>query len=272
MASAGAHPSSAMPARKPPGPGSAASDPLVVTASTTTRSPLNAPVDPVEALARRPDEIDELIRKLGDTPAPAPMPEEPVTSPARPAPASTTPPLGASTAWRDTADTKQKARWLLELAREQIRKGHFDIAERALAEARSLDVKWTVFDETPDRMTDALNKAKDKAKTAAQPPPHDRRTARARLKEARAALAANKLDRAEQLVAAVRSWNVGYGLFDDTPDKVASAIVTARRREALRNAELMARTRDRGVERAATGPAAPAAPAASGARDRTDPN
>ena len=155
--------------------------------------------------------------------------------------------IAATSAWRGTVDTKQKARWLLELAREQIRKGHFDTAAQAITEARKLDVKYTVFDENPDRMTDALLKAQAKAskKPAAPGQPHDRREARARLKEARTALAANELDRAEKLVREVRSWGVSYGLFDDTPDKVASVLVEARKQEAARDFELMARSRDR---------------------------
>ena len=263
----------AIPGRGQSEPEGATSDTQVVTTSTAVRSPANPAVDPVQALSRRPDETNEPM--LNNFPPPSPLPEapsEPLTTPGR---GSTTTPIGATAAWRDTTDSKQKGRWLLELAREQIRKGHFDIAEQAIAEARGLDIKWTVFDETPDRMADALRKARIKAatKTADPVPSHGRRAAKARLKESRTALAANDLDRAEELVREVRSWNVSYGLFDDTPDKVASAIFEVRRREAVRDAERMVRTYDRGDGKTATGRSPQAIPAdTSDSRNRTDPN
>jgi hypothetical protein len=233
-----------------PGAPASAADAAVVTASTVARSgPLRATgVGPVES--SRPDDLESLALETVPTASAA------VASPSREGPTAGGP-LGASGAWRDTTDTKQKARWLLQLAREQTFKGHFDIAERAVAEARGLDVKWTLFDETPDRVADAIAKARSKADpnaTAAAAPPHDRRTARARLKEARAALAANDLDRAEDVVRDVRSWGVSYGLFDDTPDKISAALFEARRREAVRNAELTVRTYDRGAARPQAAP------------------
>jgi hypothetical protein len=264
---------SAIPGRVPFEPEGAASDAQVVTTSTSVRSPASPAVDPVQALSRRPDETNESMFK--DFPDSSPMPQAPSEPLTTPRGESTTTPIGATAAWRDTADTKQKGRWLLELAREQIRKGHFDIAEQAITEARGLDIKWTMFDETPDRMTDALKKARAKTAPKATDPvqSHDRRAAKARLKESRAALAANDLDRAEELVREVRSWNVSYGLFDDTPDKVASAILEVRRREAVRDAELMVRTYYRGDGKTATGRSPQATPAdTSDSRGRSDPN
>jgi hypothetical protein len=194
--------------------------------------------------------------------------------------------MRGSGSWRDTADTKQKGRWLLQLAREQIKKGRFDIAEQAVAEARTLDVQWTLYDETPDRLAEALEKARAKAgqparaRTGDLPPPQsrDRRAARARLKEARAALSANDLEKAESLSREVRSWGVSLGLFDDTPDKVDAAIIEARRREAVNSADLMVRSyyRDRprtGQERApAPAPAGTGRPRDVAAPSPSDPN
>ena len=234
------------PVRSAAGPGTARSagggvtDTAVVPASTvggTSGSP-----------ARRPDEFDP--SRPESTPAPLPDPDSASLKTMVPPRGGSESLHGATMTWRDTTDTKQKARWYLQLAREQMRKEHFDLAAQAIAEARKLDVKYTKFDETPDRLADALQKAQLKAasKTSGPAQPHDRREARARLKEARAALTANDLDRAEKLVREVRSWRVGYGLFDDTPDKVASALVEARRREEVWNPGLTARTRDGKVE------------------------
>ena len=87
--------------------------------------------------------------------------------------------------------------------------------------------------------------------------PRDRRAARARLKDARAAIAANDLERADEIAREVRAWGLTYGFFDDTPEKVASAAFEARRRDAVRNAELMVRSYYRNNERpASTEPAA----------------
>jgi hypothetical protein len=251
--------------QRPAGSEGAPADPGVVTASTVDRAGVKAAVDPVQALSRRPDESDTpTFEKITTTTPPDSQNAGTLPPPGN----ATVKPLGATATWRDTTDTKQKGRWLLQLAREQILKGHFDLAEQAIAEARGLDVKWTLFDETPDRMADALAKARVRAgstaattaKVAGSGQPHDRRTAKARLKEARLALAANDLDRAEEIAREVRSWAVSYGLFDDTPDKLDSAVFEARRREAVRNAELSVRTYPRRDQSAEPEPTAPAVP------------
>lgn len=211
--------------------------------TSTDVRPLEARViDPVQALARRPDEDD--LPNLAD-PSTWPTVEpgadpKPAAGPPERAPSA----LGASVSWRDTTDAKQKARWLLQLAREQVLKEHFDVAQQAIDEARALDVEWSLFDETPDRLSDALTKARAKAGPKSTDPTRtrDRRMAKARLKEARGALEANDVERAEQILRDVRTWGVSYGLFDDTPEKLASAIFETRRREAVRNAELMVRS------------------------------
>jgi hypothetical protein len=276
--------------------------------SSPSRSP--NPVDPVQALSRRPDASEASV--FGPVPDPGPPPSlssadvaPPAAEPANAATLITAPTINprvvpkppvdaaavptamrGSGSWRDTADTKQKGRWLLQLAREQIKKGRFDIAEQAVAEARTLDVQWTLYDETPDRLAEALEKARAKAgqparaRTGDLPPPQsrDRRAARARLKEARAALSANDLEKAESLSREVRSWGVSLGLFDDTPDKVDAAIIEARRREALQSADLMVRSyyRDRsrtGQERApAPAPAGTGRPRDVAAPSPSDPN
>ena len=148
-------------------------------------------------------------------------------------------------AMRGTPDNKQKARWLLHKAREQIYRKQFDAAEQLAAEVRGMGIKWGYFDDTPEKVMESLTKARSKeglATGAGANQPHDRRSARARLREARAALAADDVDKADAIVREVRLWDVRYGLLDDTPDKVATVTAEARRRAALRNAEMMVRS------------------------------
>ena len=65
--------------------------------------------------------------------------------------------------------------------------------------------------------------------------PRDRKAAKAKLKEARAALANNQFEQAEAIALDVKSWNLTYGWFEDNPDKVAAAARALRRRDQLRH-------------------------------------
>jgi hypothetical protein len=206
-------------------------------------------------------------------PAPAPVPGPAAGRETRPAL------LRGTAAWRDTIDTKQKGRWLLQAARAEIVHGQYDEAERMVEEVKALNVRWGFLDDTPAKVTEALAKARAKAAkegtpgstsnpagTPAPDQPHDRRTARARLREARAAIAAGRVDAAEQIVSQVRSWGVRFGLFDDTPDKVASELDEARRLQALQETDAMVRSylgnaADRGRDPRHAGPDPAAAPA-----------
>ena len=152
-------------------------------------------------------------------------------------------------AWRDTADNKQKGRWMLRQAREQIFRGQLDAAAKTLAAVQGMNVRWGFFDDSPAKVADALSKARVKSMTGAGSGSdtgselrHDRRTARERLREARVALAAGEVDRAEAIAREVKSWGLRPILMDDTPDKVAVAVSEVRRREAVRNSELMLRS------------------------------
>jgi type II secretory pathway component GspD/PulD (secretin) len=139
---------------------------------------------------------------------------------------------------QSSTDVKQRARWLLHEAREQIHLGNYDAAQRKADEADALDIKWGLFDDTPAKVTEEIKKARPKASPGGvvQPGmPHDRRTAKARLREARAALDARQFEQAEAIALDVKSWGLSYGLFEDSPDKVASAARALRRRDKIRN-------------------------------------
>ena len=91
-----------------------------------------------------------------------------------------------------SVDTKQRGRWLLHEAREQLHLGNYDMAQQKVDEAEALDVKWGLFDDTPAKVTEEIKKSRPKivspAGTIAANQPHDRRTARTKLHEARTAL------------------------------------------------------------------------------------
>ncbi len=197
------------------GPRGARADDGVRTASTVVTSPTDIPM-----------------------PVPRPLPTPP------PAPAALT--QGTET-WRDTTDVKQKARWLVQQARSQIFHGELDAAADSIARADTLNAKWTRFDDTPAKVAESLNQARLRAPGTGPAPapdadpsrPRDRRASQALLKSARSALAGHKFESAEAIVRDVQSWGLRYGLFDDTPEKVAAAVEVARRQAATKDSGLM---------------------------------
>ena len=138
-----------------------------------------------------------------------------------------------------TPDVKQHAVWLLHEAREQMAQGNLDAAEKKIAEAEAIDIKWGLFDDTPNKVRTDLNKERPKnlASTSkpAQSLPHNRENAHALLRKARAALANHQIDQAEAIAQEVKSWNLSYSFFGDNPDKVAAAARALRKRDKFRN-------------------------------------
>ena len=137
-----------------------------------------------------------------------------------------------------SADPKQRGRWLLHEAREQIAQSNFDAAEKKVAEVEALDIKWGLFDDTPTKVRNVLNKERPKNDASAAKPvttkPGDHKTAKAMLREARAALSNHQYDQAESIAQEVRGWNLSFGLFEDNPDKVAAAARALRKRDKIR--------------------------------------
>src|SRR5271165_380179 len=138
-----------------------------------------------------------------------------------------------------TPNVKQHAVWLLHEAREQMAQGNFDAAEKKIAEAEAIDVKWGLFDDTPTKVRTDLNKERPKILASKSKPaqslPHNRENAHALLREARAALANHQIDQAEAIAQEVRSWNLSYGFFGENPDKVAAAARALRKRDKFHN-------------------------------------
>ena len=137
-----------------------------------------------------------------------------------------------------SADPKQRGRWLLHEAREQIAQGNFDAAEQKVAEVEALDIKWGLFDDTPTKVRNVLNKERPKndasAAKSVTTKPGDHKTAKAMLREARTALSNHQYDQAESIAQEVKGWNLSFGLFEDNPDKVAAAARALRKRDKIR--------------------------------------
>ena len=137
-----------------------------------------------------------------------------------------------------SADPKQRGRWLLHEAREQIAQSNFDAAEKKVAEVEALDIKWGLFDDTPTKVRNVLNKERPKNDASAAKPvttkPGDHKTAKAMLREAQAALSNHQYDQAESIAQEVKGWNLSFGLFEDNPDKVAAAARALRKRDKIR--------------------------------------
>jgi hypothetical protein len=62
-----------------------------------------------------------------------------------------------------SSDTRHRARWLLREAREQLLTGNFDVAQRNADEADALKVKWGLFDDTPAKVSEEIEKARPKS-------------------------------------------------------------------------------------------------------------
>ncbi|MDR3619511.1 MAG: type II secretory pathway, component PulD, partial [Paludisphaera borealis] len=178
------------------------------------------------------------VRGIGSAAEPTTAVVEPTSSaPARPAAAvEATPVAKPAIDAASTSDGKQRARWLLHEAREQILLGEYDHAEKKISDAESIDVKWGLFDDTPAKARAALVKAKPKAGTDVKTSPvGDHKTAKAKLKDARTALADRQFEQAEAIALEVKNWNLSYGMFEDNPDKVAAAARALRKRDGIRN-------------------------------------
>ena len=136
---------------------------------------------------------------------------------------------------RGTTDTKQAARWKLQSAREQLRMGNYDDAAKLVAEVRQMPVKWGLFDETPDKVDEAIAKARPKMTgVVAANTPHTKAAAMVKLKEARELLASNQFEQAEAIAIDVESWGLNFGRWEDKPSKVADAARALQRRDQTR--------------------------------------
>jgi len=172
--------------------------------------------------------------------AQAAAPADPAVTPASAAPSPAMAPAPAPDAQpirMGANDAKQRGRWLMQQAREAIGRGDYDDAQVKIDEVRALDVRWGLFDDTPAKVAEALDKARPRSTTVAGAASKgDRRQAKAKLKEARAALATGNYEQADALVNEVNAWDLSFGVLEDTPRKVASAARALRQRDLVRRA------------------------------------
>lgn len=133
------------------------------------------------------------------------------------------------------AGDKQAARWMLKQAREALGLGRFDDAQRLVDEARALEIHWGLFDDTPDRVAKAIEATRP-APTTDAGSRGEKSEALTRIEEARRMLAAGQIDRAETIALEVGSWGHRYGMFEDSPEKVITAVRAVRRRDEVRQA------------------------------------
>ncbi|MDX2035767.1 MAG: type II secretory pathway, component PulD, partial [Isosphaeraceae bacterium] len=136
---------------------------------------------------------------------------------------------------RGTSDGKQQARWMLQQAREQIRMGNYAEAGELITRVQSMNVKWSLFDDTPAKVQETLDKARPKAEGVASAA-RDRESAKRLIKDGRQALAAGEYEKAEAIALEVNGWGLNFSVLEDNPSKLASAARALRRRDALRNA------------------------------------
>ena len=140
------------------------------------------PVDPTAPAEVAPSQE---VMPLAAPPAMEPAPAQASgVAPARaPVPPSITQAAVPEEATRVASiDKKSRGRWLLLTARDQLRKGDYAGAEAKVIEARSLNIRWGLFDDTPFKVSEAIAKARPKAAASADASAssgsHDRRTAK----------------------------------------------------------------------------------------------
>ncbi|MBI1913939.1 MAG: hypothetical protein HYS12_04275 [Planctomycetes bacterium] len=159
----------------------------------------------------------------------------------------------------DVAANTETARRLLEQGRKALREGKLDVAGRCADAALARRPDLAFWEDNPERLKRDIQRAAGRTtdevslvarKTPAGTPadmspaggqpvlgsaePQQRKTpetqqeAETMLKEGRKLLAAGKLDDAAATAAAVEAFSGHYGLFDDTPEKLATDTKKAR--------------------------------------------
>ncbi|MGE3805144.1 MAG: hypothetical protein AB7K24_10770, partial [Gemmataceae bacterium] len=142
------------------------------------------------------------------------------------------------------------AQQLLDSAREALKKGDTAKAKMLVARARSLNVSYNWWDETPEKVAADIARAeatggKPGAIAQVSNPPRQGNTApkaddkkytrddiKKMIADARKQLRSAKLDEAEQLAVKARTLApTGWGLFEDSPDKLVQDIQKARVRQ-----------------------------------------
>ena len=123
-------------------------------------APAAEPGQAQAAAAARPGGDQRGRRRGGGRPRPRPRPRPRSRVGPRASDDGSAPPV---------ADAKAQARWLLAASREQIRAGNYDDAAAKVAQARAMNVRWGLFDDTPTKVAASIEKARPKAVVTTAP-------------------------------------------------------------------------------------------------------
>ncbi len=133
---------------------------------------------------------------------------------------------------------KKQAQRLVKEARQAIAAGDTALARSRAIQARQLNASWGLWDDRPEHVIAELDK-KEKTSTfvaggkkpaasameiRSKDAEHEYQQASSLLKQARAAMDAGKLAEAQQLADKAASFDVAYGIFEDSPELVARDI------------------------------------------------
>ena len=113
--------------------------------------------------------LDAYLREMANTPSDgdAAASDTSAVPASMPAAGSSSSPADPSVTANDSPadpniEPKSKAKWLLLTAREQLSQGNYDAAAAKVAQARVLNVRFGLFDDTPAKVSDAIEKARPK--------------------------------------------------------------------------------------------------------------
>ncbi|MEZ6056879.1 MAG: hypothetical protein R3C01_09245 [Planctomycetaceae bacterium] len=146
-------------------------------------------------------------------------------------------PLGGTN--QNSAD-RLRARQLLQVARDAMRNGQFDIAQARATEAAQLGVAYELLDDKPETVLEDIARLTQSPRNVGRPQGADlagvqtdrTREAKALLAQSRQALTAGDVNEARRLALAADQLAVAYDILDERPDQLLATI----ERIASRNA------------------------------------
>ncbi|TXT39452.1 MAG: hypothetical protein FD138_82 [Planctomycetota bacterium] len=138
-------------------------------------------------------------------------------------------------------DLKSRATALVDDARADLAAGRISEALEKATQAAELDVAYEVFEDRPESVLTAIQRANHNTAAKSKPPAPDadkrfpaksddlKVRATALLKDARADLAADRVSEALEKATQAAELDVAYGVFEDRPESVLTAIQHATR-------------------------------------------
>lgn len=212
--------------------------------TTVSRDPVDRTPEPMTPPASKPAPEAPRVAE-----APRIVEGPPIAPPpgSTPAPSGPTPPTAAM--------YDDMAKGLLRKGRQELAAGRFDAARTFARNAADLKPNLAVLDDNPNKLLADVQRAEER-QAAAKPAapalstdgvPKTKQEAQQLLAQARKALTENKAEEASSLAARAKgATSLSWGLFEDTPDRVARDAEKARaRRDQQEAARLLAEGRKR---------------------------